>query len=245
MGSYRGALTYKPAANGSIYLAFGTSFNPSAEDLSLISSSRSFSLNNANLDPEKNRTYELGTKWAVVDNHLNLSAAIFRLEKENARVPDPTNVLLNILGGSQRVDGAELRAEGQLTAKWRIDAGYEYLDGKQTGSTKGAAPVGAPLMNTPKHALTLWNVYQIVPRFEVGGGSRFVSSQFTQNAPPVKTVSGFWTFDAMAKYAFTPNIAVQVNINNLTNRYYYDQLHFFHVVPGEGRTGLLSLNVRY
>ena len=245
MGSYRGALAYKPAGNGSIYLAFGTSFNPSAEDLSLISSSRSFSLNNANLDPEKNRTYELGTKWAVVDNHLNLSAAIFRLEKENARVPDPTNVLLNILGGSQRVDGAELRAEGQVTAKWRIDAGYEYLDGRQTGSTKGAAPVGAPLMNTPKHALTLWNVYQVLPRFEVGGGSRFVSSQYTQNAPPIKTVPGFWTFDAMAKYAFTTNIAAQLNVNNLTNRYYYDQLHFFHVVPGEGRTALLSLNVRY
>jgi catecholate siderophore receptor len=245
MGSYRGALTYKPAANGSIYLAFGTSFNPSAEDLSLISSSRSFSLNNANLDPEKNRTYELGTKWALIDSRLNLSAAIFRLEKENARVPDPTNVLLNILGGSQRVDGAELRAEGQLTAKWRIDAGYEYLDGKQTGSTKGAAPVGAPLMNTPKHAFTLWNVYQILPRFEVGGGSRFVSSQFTQNVPPIKTVPQFWTFDGMAKYAFTPNIAVQLNVNNLTNRYYYDQLHFFHVVPGPGRTALLSLNVRY
>lgn len=245
MGSYRGALSYKPASNGSIYLAFGTSFNPSAEDLSLISSSRSFSLNNANLDPEKNKTYELGTKWALQDSRLNLSAAIFRLDKENARVPDPTNVLLNILGGSQRVDGAELRAEGQVTAKWRIDTGYEYLDSKQTGSTKGAAPVGSPLMNTPKHALTLWNVYQILPRFEVGGGSRFVSSQYTQNVPPIKTVPGFWTFDGMAKYAFTPNIAVQLNVNNLTNRYYYDQLHFFHVVPGPGRTGLLSLNVRY
>jgi catecholate siderophore receptor len=245
MGSYRAALTYKPAANGSIYFAFGTSFNPSAEDLSLISSSRSFSLNNANLDPEKNRTYELGTKWAVIDDHLNLSAAIFRLQKENARVPDPSNVLLNILGGSQQVDGAELRAEGQLTAKWRIDAGYEYLDGKQTGSAPGAAPVGSPLMNTPKHALTTWSVYQIVPRFEVGGGSRFVSSQYTQNVPPIKTVPAFWSFDAMAKYAFTANIAAQLNVNNLTNRYYYDQLHFFHVVPGEGRTALLTLNVRY
>jgi catecholate siderophore receptor len=49
----------------------------------------------------------------------------------------------------------------------------------------------------------------------------------------------------MAKYAFTPNLAAQLNVNNLTNRYYYDQLHFFHVVPGEGRTALLSLNVRY
>jgi catecholate siderophore receptor len=245
IGSFRGALTYKPAVHGSIYFAFGTSFNPSAEDLSLISSSRSFSLNNANLDPEKNRTYELGTKWAPMDSRLSLRAAIFRLEKENARVPDPANVLLNILGGSQRVDGAELRAQGQLTAKWRIDAGYEYLDGRQTGSTKGAAPAGAPLMNTPKHAFTLWSVYQILHRLEVGGGSRFVSSQYTQNVPPIKTVPEFWTFDGMAKYALTPNIAVQLNVNNLTERYYYDQLHFFHVVPGPGRTGLLSLNVRY
>jgi catecholate siderophore receptor len=245
MPSYRGALTYKPLSNGSIYFAFGTSFNPSAEDLSLISSSRSFSLNNANLDPEKNRTYELGTKWGVFDNHLTASAAVFRLEKENARVPDPTNVLLNILGGSQRVDGLELRAEGQVTSKWRIDTGYEYLDGKQTGSTPGAAPVGSPLMNTPKHSFTAWSVYQILTQFEVGGGSRFVSSQYTQPVPPTKTVPGFWTFDAMAKYAITPNLALQLNINNLTNRYYYDQLHFFHVVPGEGRTALLSLSVRY
>lgn len=245
MGSYRAALTYKPVSTASVYLSFGTSFNPSAEDLSLISSSRSFSLNNANLDPEKNRTYELGTKWAVADGHLDLGAALFRLEKENARVPDPTNVLLNILGGSQRVDGAELRAEGQITSKWRIDTGYEYLDSKQTGSAPGAAPVGSPLMNTPRHAFSFWSVYQILTRFEVGAGSRFVSSQYTQNVPPIKTVPQFWTFDAMAKYAFTPNIAAQLNVTNLTNRYYYDQLHFFHVVPGEGRTALLSLTVRF
>ena len=245
LGSYRAALTYKAASNGNIYLAFGTSFNPSAEDLSLISSSRSFSLNNAQLSPEKNRTYELGSKWALMQGHLDVTGAIFRLEKENARVPDPTNVLLNILGGAQRVDGAELRLEGQLTSKWRIDGGYEYLDSKQTGTTLGAAPVGAPLMNTPKHALTFWTVYEIVPRLEIGGGGRFVSSQYTQNVPPIKTVPEFWTFDAMAKYAFTKNIAAQVNVNNLTNRYYYDQLHFFHVVPGEGRTALLSLSVRF
>src|SRR5262249_21354903 len=71
MLSYRAALTYKPADNGNVYLSWGTSFNPSAEDLSLISSSRSFSLNNSLLDPEKNRTYELGTKWALVGGRLD------------------------------------------------------------------------------------------------------------------------------------------------------------------------------
>jgi len=245
MFSYRAALSYKVAANGNFYLSFGTSFNPSAEDLSLISSSRSFSLNNAQLDPEKNRTYELGTKWALFQERLNVSAAIFRLEKENARVPDPSNLLVNILAGSQRVDGGEVRAEGRLTANWQIVGGYTYLDSKVTKSFDHAAPVGSPLMNTPKHAFTVWSVYRLGDRFQFGGGGRFDSSQYTQNVPPIKTVPGFWAFDTMAKYAITPHIAAQVNVNNLFNRYYYDQLHFFHVVPGPGRTALLSLNVRF
>lgn len=245
MFSYRAALGYRAAANGNFYFSFGTSFNPSAEDLSLISSSRSFSLNNAQLSPEKNRSFELGTKWALAQGRLDASGAVFRLEKENARVPDPNNVLLNVLGGAQRVDGAEMRVEGRITAAWRITAGYSYLDSKQTKSAPGAAPVGAPLMNTPKHSLTIWSVYRVGDRFELGGGSRFVSSQYTQNVPPVRTVPQFWTFDAMARYALTPQLAAQVNVNNLSNRYYYDQLHFFHVVPGAGRTALFSLNARF
>ena len=245
MTGYRGAVSYKLTDNGNAYFSFGTAFNPSAEDLSLISSSRSFSLNNAQLDPEKNKSYELGTKWALVGNRLDVSGSIFRIEKDNARVPDPDNVTLNILAGSQRVDGAELRLEGRITQDWQITGGYIYLDSQQTSSTPGAAPVGSPLMNTPKRALTFWSVYQLIPRFQIGGGGRFVSSQYTQNVPPIKTVPGFWAFDAMARYAITTRIDAQLNLNNLTNRYYYDQLHFFHVVPAEGRTAFLSLNVRF
>jgi catecholate siderophore receptor len=245
MFSYRGALIYDIAPHGNVYLSFGTSFNPSAEDLSLISSSRSFSLNNAQLDPEKNRTYELGTKWGFLEQRLEVTGALFRLEKENARVPDPNNPVLNILAGSQRVDGAELRAQGRLTSNWQVIAGYTYLDSDVTASANGAAPVGSPLMNTPKHAFTAWSVYQIGERVELGAGARGVSSQYTQNVPPIKTVPGFWTFDAMAKWAITPRLAAQVNVNNLLNRYYYDQLHFFHVVPGPGRTALVSLTARY
>ncbi|HEY6454046.1 MAG TPA: TonB-dependent siderophore receptor [Steroidobacteraceae bacterium] len=243
--SYRAALAYKITPHGNAYFSFGTSFDPSAEDLSLISSSRSFSLNNANLDPEKNKTFELGTKWDLLREKLILSGAIFRLEKDNARVPDPTDPVLNILAGSQQVDGGEVRAEGNLTSNWQILGGYTYLDSKVTETAKGAAPVGAPLMNTPKHAFTTWTTYRLGERLEFGGGGRFVSSQYTQNVPPIKTVPGFWDFDAMAKYAITPRIAAQVNVNNLFNRYYYDQLHFFHVVPGEGRTLLVSISATY
>jgi catecholate siderophore receptor len=245
MFSYRGALIYKPETNGSVYFSYGTSFNPSGEELSFVVSSRSFNLSNTDLSPEKNKNIEVGTKWDLFNNRLALTGAIFRSEKTNARVPDPTNAILNVLAGDFRVDGLELGASGRITDNWQIQAGYALLDSHVVKSAAGAAPVGSPLMNTPKHAVTLWTTYNLGDGFEIGGGGRYVSSQFTQNVPPIKTVPSFWTFDAMAKYALSERLSLQLNVNNVFDKYYYDQLHFFHVVPGPGRTALLSVNFNY
>lgn len=245
MFSYRGALVYKPDTNGSIYFAYGTSFNPSAEELSFVVSSRSFLISNADLAPEKNKNFELGTKWDLFGGRLGLTAALFRSEKDNARVPDPTNSALNVLAGDFRVDGLELSAIGHITDAWQVQAGYAYLDSEVIKSAPGAAPVGAPLMNVPKHTVTGWTTYNLGDGFEIGGGGRYVSSQFTQNAPPVKTVPSFFVADLMGKYTLSEKLSAQINVNNVFDKYYFDQLHFFHVVPGEGRTALLTLNLNY
>ena len=42
-----------------------------------------------------------------------------------------------------------------------------------------------------------------------------------------------------------PHVSLQLNLNNLTNNQFYDQLHPAHVVPGAGRTALLTLNFSY
>lgn len=243
--SYRAALVYKPAENGSVYVSYGTSFNPSGEELSFVTSSRSFNISNADLSPERNKNYEVGTKWDFFNNRLSLTGAVFRAEKANARVPDPTNSLLNVLAGDFRVDGVELGAIGRITQNWQVQLGYAYLDAQVIKSAPGAAPVGSPLMDVPKHSVTAWTTYSLGGGFEIGGGGRYQSSQETQNVPPIKTVPGFFVADAMAKYAISPRLALQLNVNNILNKYYYDQLHFFHVVPGEGRTAFLSLNFNY
>jgi len=245
MFSYRGALVYKPDTNASLYFAYGTSFNPSGEELSFVVSSRSFNLSNADLSPEKNSNLELGGKWDAFGGRLALTAALFRAEKDNARVPDPTNTILNVLGGDFRVDGLELGATGRITANWQVQAGYAYLDSSVAKSAAGAAPVGSPLMNTPKHTITGWTTYNLGEGWEIGGGGHYVSSQFTQNVPPIKTVPGFFTADAMARYTLSQKLSVQLNVNNVFDKYYYDQLHFFHVVPAEGRTALLTINLNY
>ena len=104
MLSWRGAVDLQADANGSIYFDAGTSFNPSAEALSL-------SLATAPLPPVKNRSYELGSKWDLFDGRLAVSGALFHTNQYNVREPDPNNPLFNILAG----DAASPRA---ASCKW-------------------------------------------------------------------------------------------------------------------------------
>jgi len=242
MPSYRGALVYKPRTNGSVYLSYGTSFNPSAESLNLITNARAFNTSNAFLAPEENQAVEFGTKWNLRDNQLTLTSAVFRLEKTNARVPDPNNPGFSILEGVQRVDGVDFQLTGRLTDNLVGSIGYTFLDSHIIDTTEGGAPEGSPLINTPKHSFTLFAEYRFGPSFEIGGGANYKSSRLAQNIPPIKKVPDYWTFDLMAKYFFSDRWSVQLNANNIFDKYYYEQLHPFHVVPGVGRTFLVTLN---
>src|SRR5690606_4232633 len=116
MLSYRAGLVYKPRENGSIYFGYGTSFNPTAEALSISTGGNNAGIEN--LDPEENRSLELGTKWELLDRRLLLTAALFRTEKTNARTQDPDdpNDLL-VLEGEQRVQGVELGLAGNITER--------------------------------------------------------------------------------------------------------------------------------
>ncbi|HLG88247.1 MAG TPA: TonB-dependent siderophore receptor [Alphaproteobacteria bacterium] len=243
--SYRAAIVYKPASNASIYFDYGTSFDPSAETLSQITSGRSLGVGFEGLAPEKNRNFETGTKWDVLAGKLSLTAALFREEKTNARVPDPNNPGFDILGGEQQVDGIDLEAAGRLTETWRIHAGYTYLESTTLKSAPGAAPVGSPLDNTPKHSIALWTEYTLPFGLEIGGGATYLSRQIVQNTAPIERVPAYIEFDAMAKYELTSQIGLQVNVYNITDKYYYADLHAFHVIPGAGRSALFSVNFRY
>jgi catecholate siderophore receptor len=52
-------------------------------------------------------------------------------------------------------------------------------------------------------------------------------------------------FNAMASYPLNERASVQLNLNNLTNKYYYDQIHPQHIVPGAGFTALAGINFRF
>ena len=49
----------------------------------------------------------------------------------------------------------------------------------------------------------------------------------------------------MARYPITEAVSLQLNAYNLTDEYYYDQIHPNHVVPGAGRTVLFSTHFKF
>ncbi len=237
MFSYRGAITWKPCEPGSVYLAYGTSFNPSAEGLTL--GNTATATNSINVDPEESETVELGTKWEVFDEKLLLTAAVFRTDKTNARTQDPadpTDVV--VLDGEQRVQGIELGFTGAVTDTWHITGGYTYLDSEILES-RSAAEVGKELSNTPENSFSLWSVHDIPGGFQFGLGTNFVDTRFNNNTN-TREADSYWLYNAMLGYVVNENLSVQLNVYNLADKEYLDRIGGGHAVPGTGRSVTLS-----
>jgi catecholate siderophore receptor len=245
MPSWRAALVYKPARQASIYFAAGTSFNPSAESLSL-------SAGTASLPPEKNRTLEFGAKWDAAGSRVSLRTAVFRTTKLDAREPDPANPLLNVLAGEQRVEGVTVDFRARVTSRWNLTAGYAYLDGWMVSSNYYPAAVGARLANVPRNTCNFWSTFRLPWRWEAGVGGNYISSRTASSTAPfdaatglVKEIPGYWVFNVMARHPLTEHLALQANVDNLAGRYYYDEPHPAHIIPGAARSVLLGLEFKF
>jgi catecholate siderophore receptor len=243
--SPRAAVVYKPDENSSVYVSYGTSFNPSAENLALTA-------NNQGLGPEKDRTFEIGGKEQVLDGLLSLTAAAFSTQMTNARITDPLNPSLQTLAGTEQVNGIEFGAQGRITEHWEIVAGYTYLDPSAVGLA--GAGIHGPIPNTAHNQANLWTTYDFDSGLKLGAGANYLGrvSAGTDNMTVpgsivVAHVPSHVTFDAMAGYQLSDTLGVQLNGYNLTDKYYFANSYFTrpgenHTAPAPGRTFLLTVN---
>jgi catecholate siderophore receptor len=241
--SYRGALVYKPSENGSIYAGYANSFNPSGEGIeSLISAGRSVAQANINLDPETSFSVELGTKWNLFGDRVLLSASIFRIEKDQVRVPDPDFPGFNTLGGKQRVDGAEIEFNGEILPGWSVRGSYAFLDSQTLESSPAGPMVGQPLLLTARHMGTFATSYDISDRLNVGANVISTGRRLGQNTPGSFLIAPAFTIvDLSAKFQIADGVIARLVVNNLFDEVYFEQLHPVHVIPGARRTALASL----
>lgn len=238
MLSWRAALAYKPVEEGTIYVAAGSSFNPSAEGLT-----SNFNTGNSSLKPEESFTYEAGVKWEFFERRLALNVAAFRTEKTNARTQGVGDLDPVVLDGEQVVQGFEIGIAGNITENWAVFGGYTFLDSEIEHSLN-PVEVGKHLPNTPEHTFSLWTTYRLPWNISVGAGAQFVDSRYT-SAVNDREADSYWNFDAMLTYHVTENIDVRLNVYNVFDEDYIDRVGGGHFIPGAGRSGTVTLSFRF
>jgi catecholate siderophore receptor len=243
--SPRGGIVWQPADNQSYYFSYGTSFNPSAESYSLSAAT-------ANLPPERNRNFEIGGKFDLFDGRLSATAALFRLEKTNARTAAPNDPNLTVLAGEQRTDGFELGLAGEILPRWDVSLTYAYLDAEMTSSSSTAVGTvsglakslqGMTPINVPTHSGVAWTSYHLTDNWEIGGGVFYATKRYTDTVNEVE-LPGYARLDAVLAY-HQKHYDVQLNVFNLTDTVYYESGQTRSALPGVPVSGQLSVRLKY
>ena len=251
--SCRAGLVYKPIPEASIYIAYGNSRTPSKSSVS-----GACTIANCFVEPEAAKSYEIGAKWNLLEDQLSLTASIFRNARTNFRVTSAdTTIPDQQVDGSARVDGMALGIAGTITAEWLVFANYTYLDSKVIRSiplidiSRGIVDpqAGNPMVQTPKHAMSVWTTYQLPYNIQVGYGFTQQSKIYVTSVSPLVTAPGYWTHRAMISYAPTENLSLQLNVTNLFDKLYYTRVRFNATspwtVPGDRRQATLSANYSF
>ncbi len=234
--SPRFGLIFKPAVNASLYGSYSQSFLPRSGDQFV-----SMTAAQQNLAPEKFTNLEIGGKWDIRPD-LNVTAAVFRLDRTNATTPDPVNPLVSINVGKTRTKGFELAATGHILPAWQVSGGYSYQDAHLQGNRT------VRLAQVPKHQLSLWNRYNFSEQLGVGIGVIRQSSQYAaiRTTPTITRVPGYTRVDAAVFYDVTDAVQVQANIENLLDADYFSDAHNNNnITPGAPVNGRVTVSVRF
>jgi len=237
--SPRAALVFLPTREQTYYVAWGTAFNPSAEALTLAA-------NTVNTPPEKTQFFELGAKWQLLGDRLSLNAALFRIEKTDARTAEPGSPE-QTLDGRQRSQGFEIEAIGRLLPNWNVFAGYTYLDTNvlESKDVQGGVPVaGKRLIAAPEHSISLWTTYDLGRRWQVGGGMTYASER-ASNGSNTNRLPGYAKGDVTIAYVPWRNTELRMNVINVSNERYFDSVYQAHTPPAPGRAVLFTGNFRF
>jgi len=239
--SPRAGLIFKPVENLSLYASYSQTFVPRAGD-----QLTGIAADSVDLSPEKFINQEIGAKYDLSPN-LSLTAAIYKLERENIAATNPDGSGQVILLDGQETKGFELGIAGKITSKWSVFGGYAYQDGELTKDQTVGSNVfekGAELGQTPEHTFSLWNRYDFNETWgaAIGVISRSDMYALTPTATTSTILPGYTRYDAAIYGKFSKSLRLQVNLENLTNKEYALSAHNNNnIVPGSPFTGRATL----
>ncbi|MFI5357440.1 MAG: TonB-dependent siderophore receptor [Opitutales bacterium] len=218
---------------------------------------------NSNFPPESGEQYEGGVKFENDAKTLNLTGALYEINRTNVVVASGTNFTvatgtaqvgqaISRLDGKQTSKGYELEAQWQPIPNWQLQAGYAYSHAFIAASVKNPTSIGLDLANAPRSTGNFWNRYNFpangsLKGLGVGLGVIYVGEAWAGDP----TTSLYyqlpaWTRVDAAIYYKWKGYDLALNIQNLADRRYIASAQSATTLNiGEQRKFTLSIGRRF
>lgn len=257
LASPKAALIWEPSEHQTYYFNFSRGFTPPASNISSLSTSNGIQGGSraSSLTPEISYSYEVGAKFSLLHDRLGLTAAAFRVEKNNAKYTDQITGLQSAVGDRDRVQGFEFGATGKITDAWDVQASYTYMDSNilqsQVSLFSPRPAKGNRVPYVSRHGLSVWTTYDVTTflpgmpgHLLVGGGFNYRSQYYVDNAMALRIPAAV-TADAMVSYDIKRYHAA-LNVQNVNNALAYSSAFGNgYATPVAGRTFIGSVGIRF
>ncbi len=224
-----------------LYGQFSTAASPVSSLLTIQTASGIFDLTDAT-------SAEIGIKADAWNERLSLTAAAYRIERDDILTRDPANPSISVQGGRQSSQGLELSADLQATRGLRLESSATWGRARfdELIEAGGVDRRGNRPSNVPNGTATLAGTYRFagVP-VSIGASGHHVGGFYTDTANTIY-VRGRTTFDAWASYDWR-RTSLALRVRNLGDALYgeYSGYPATHVYLGAPRSVEMTLRTRF
>ncbi|WP_418187182.1 TonB-dependent siderophore receptor [Aliarcobacter lanthieri] len=226
-------LIYDIDEHHSIYTSYTDIFKPQT----------SKDINGDYLDPIVGKNYEIGLKGEYFDKRLNTAISLFRIEQDNVaekiepeiKIPGTNESAYKAIDGVVS-KGVEFEVDGEITDNWNLSFGIANFEAKDQYDNK-------VLTTSSRTTANLFTKYKINKDLSIGGGLNYKSKAYNGSGTTEIINDSYIIAKVMASYDVTKDLKVQLNINNLFDKKYYDGFGSNSMIYGEPRS--FAVNMRY
>jgi len=208
------------------------------------------------LDPIVGESKEIGLKSRFLNDALHTTVTYFISLQDNLAQTDgpiierPDGEAFQPYREAEGAEskGYEIEIVGQIADGWDISLSYTEFDVEDAVGNE---------VNTdqPHEMLKLYTTYRFrdaLDKLMVAGGVSWEGSSYTSTfnaatGEPERLTQGDYTLASlMARYDVTDNLSAQLNIDNLLDEEYYNQIGFYSQLEfGEPRNLTLAMNYQF
>lgn len=230
---YSGVL-YDLTDDHRVYVSYAETFNPQNKQ----------DANDELLDPLEGKTYEVGLKSSYLNNMLQTSVAIFKVDQDNVAVqtgvhPDDATRAVYEAAENVNSEGYELEVIGQPIKGLNLSAGYSEF--KLTADDSVSLDVNTNHPRKQANIYSSYNFVDLMPELTLGGGINWQDKIYENDI----VQDSYQLVSLMGRYDVNNNVKVQLNIENLLDEKYYSYINSGQVRYGAPANWKLAVSYNF